>query len=90
MSPPEHMTRVCVIDTGLNMSDVIIKGKKNRVLARKSWVGEDTNDNCGHGTHVGRLILGNTNSTYLLVAKVTNNKEFHESSIANIIEVSAN
>lgn len=87
MSPPENIIRICVIDTGLNMSDGIIKGKKNRVLARKSWVGEDTHDNCGHGTHISRLFLGNTNSTVLLIAKVTNNKEFHESSIANIVEV---
>lgn len=90
-STAKHIIKICVIDTGLDMSDGVIKGKKKRVLARRSWVGIDpldTRDTCGHGTHIGRLILGNTNFTCLLVAKVTNNKEFNGSSIANIVEVS--
>jgi hypothetical protein len=85
------MIKICVIDTGLNRSDPLIEPHwDDRILQKKSWVDidpGDVHDECGHGTHIGRLILANTTSTGLLVAKVTNDKLFRQSSLNNIIEV---
>jgi hypothetical protein len=93
---PGNLTRpiikICVIDTGLNKSDPLVEPHwDDRVLQKRSWVDTDTgnvHDESGHGTHIGRLILANTTSTGLLVAKVSNDKLFRRSSLENIVEVS--
>lgn len=89
--PSRSTIRICIIDTGINLDDHIARGHKNRIFGRKSWVGAetDTNDECGHGTHIARLILGNISSAGLLIAKVTNDKIFSRSNMGNIVEVSA-
>jgi hypothetical protein len=87
------MIKICVIDTGLNKSDPLIKPHwDDRVLQKKSWVDtepDNVHDECGHGTHISRLILANTTSAGLLVAKVTKDKLFRESSLKHIVEVSS-
>jgi hypothetical protein len=87
--PVDGIIKICVIDTGLDESDRVVKGNVSRILTRRSWVEGDTHDSCGHGTHISRLILGNTNSTCLMVAKVTEDKSFKRSSIAHIVQVCA-
>ncbi|KAF3007575.1 hypothetical protein E8E13_007302 [Curvularia kusanoi] len=85
---PQPNIRICVIDTGLDKSDVLVKGQQKRIVAEKSWVPSDptVHDNDGHGTHISRLILGNTVSADLLVAKVTNSKTFDRNSVECIVE----
>jgi hypothetical protein len=81
--------KVCVIDTGLDTDDTVIRGESRRIVAKRSWVSADTHDSDGHGTHIGRLILGNTSFTDLLVAKVTEKRTFDDSGSDKIVEVSA-
>ena len=62
-----------------------------RIVARRSWVGNDPNnvvDACGHGTHVIRMLLATSVFADIMVAKVSESKSFQESSSHNIKSVS--
>jgi hypothetical protein len=81
--------RICIIDTGVCLSDPIVARQKRRITGR-SWVNSDPNhyeDMCGHGTHVVRSILKTTSAADLLVAKVSEGKTFNERNEHFVAEV---
>jgi hypothetical protein len=72
-------SRICIIDTGLNLADPIIRGFKRRIIGGRSWVDDDTQayeDTCGHGTHIARLLLATSAHAEILIAKVSKDKVF--------------
>ncbi|CAO2657894.1 Nn.00g071540.m01.CDS01 [Neocucurbitaria sp. VM-36] len=80
-------TRICIIDTGLDMSDPVIRGLKRRVVGGYSWVDEDPHtydDACGHGTHIARLVLTTSTTAEILIAKVSSDKTFSDRNFESI------
>lgn len=85
-----HPVKIALIDTGVDIEDSLIRpAYANGRVSGRSWVGEphDLTDTCGHGTHLARLVLKTTKSADILIAKVSQSKEFALKSRQNITEV---
>jgi len=86
-------TKVCIIDTGLDLTDSTVRSSKRRVVDGHSWVDDDSktyHDRCGHGTHIARLILNTTVNAEIMIAKVSDDKTFRPESMQHIASVCDN
>lgn len=84
--------RVCVIDTGIDMSHtaIVIGIKTGAIKEYRSWIGDptDIHDSHGHGTHMVELILKSSENVDIFVAKIANNANVPEKDIELIADVS--
>jgi hypothetical protein len=86
---PEKI-RIAVLDTGIDLTDMMIKPAMSRIIDKRSWVGspESYLDNYGHGTHVARLLLKMAPAAEIFVAKITDDKNIDPENMSRIAEVS--
>ena len=89
-NPTPEKIRIAVLDTGIDLADVMIKAAKSRIIQERSWVGspENVTDNYGHGTHVTRLLLQMAPAAEIYVAKITDNKNVNPENMSRIADVS--
>lgn len=83
--------RIVVLDSGVDAGDDVIRGaiKQKRIVARKSWVGndEDHHDTYGHGTHVVRLLRKTAPTADIYVGKICNGKYINDEFMPGIAKV---
>ncbi|KAI0533752.1 hypothetical protein GGR58DRAFT_521141 [Xylaria digitata] len=87
-APTASSIKIALIDTGVDMSDPLIKGEQARITGR-SWVSDNPgnyHDTCGHGTHLVRLVLQASQTAHIFMAKVSDNKKFSRQNVENIAE----
>ncbi|KAF2962883.1 hypothetical protein GQX73_g10694 [Xylaria multiplex] len=87
-APTTSSIKIALIDTGVDMSDPLIKGERARITGR-SWVGDNPDnyhDTCGHGTHLVRLVLQTSQTAHIFMAKVSDDKNFGRQIVENIAE----
>ena len=91
-SQSRERIKIAVLDSGVDEDDGVIRGaiKTKRIVARKSWVGndEDHHDTYGHGTHVVRLLRKTAPTADIYVAKICNGKFINDEFMPGIAEVS--
>lgn len=85
--------RVCVIDTGIDMSHtaIFVGLKTGAIKEYRSWIGDptDIDDNYGHGTHMVELILKASENVHIYVAKIADEAKVPEKNIELIAHVSS-
>jgi hypothetical protein len=89
MKTPEKI-RIAVLDTGIDLTDKMLKPAGARIIEKRSWIGspEDYVDRHGHGTHVTRLLLKIAPAAEIYVAKITEGKNVDPENMSGIAKVS--
>jgi hypothetical protein len=64
--------KIAVLDTGVDTSHNFIRGAKKRIKVLPSYAKDDssTEDSCGHGTHVAKLLLTVAPEAQLFIFKI--------------------
>ncbi|EEU35604.1 uncharacterized protein NECHADRAFT_86785 [Fusarium vanettenii 77-13-4] len=70
--------KVAIIDSGVDLDDPVIRARSCQIGDKRNWTSDQPDacaDDCGHGTHVTRLILEAAPAVKVYVAKVTERKK---------------
>ena len=89
MQTPEKI-RIAVLNTGIDLTDPMIKPAMPYIIDKRSWVGspESYMDRYGHGTHVTRLLLHMAPAAEIYVAKISDDKGVRPKDMSRIAGVS--
>ena len=82
--------RVAIIDSGLDMTDPVIRARAKQIRGRRNWTSpnpDDCDDAYGHGTHVARLLVTVAPTSELFVAKISTGKQLDHQNTDRIAQV---
>lgn len=77
-APNEKPIKVAIIDSGIDADDNWIRGANLRIGDKRNWTSalvDDCADECGHGTHIARLILKIAPAAEIYIAKVSKRRK---------------
>ncbi|KAJ4209539.1 hypothetical protein NW759_013395 [Fusarium solani] len=77
-APNEKPIKVAIIDSGMDADDNWIRAAKTRIRDKRNWTGgqvDNCADECGHGTHITRLILKIAPAAEIYIAKVSKRRK---------------
>lgn len=69
--------RIAIIDSGIDMTDRLMKRNAQRIKAKRNWTDDDPQnwtDTFGHGTHVARLLVQVAPAAEIYIARVSTAK----------------
>lgn len=84
--------RIAVLDSGVDMSDPLVKGAAKRIKEKRNWTDDDPEnwtDTYGHGTHVARLLIRVAPAAEIYIARVSTAKEIRPEKTGLIAKVVA-
>ncbi|RSM12516.1 hypothetical protein CEP52_002373 [Fusarium oligoseptatum] len=70
--------KIAIIDSGVDLNDPSIRARKCQIRGMRNWTNDQLDecvDECGHGTHVTRLILETAPGVEVYIAKVSARKK---------------
>ena len=82
--------RVAIIDSGLDMTDPVIRARAKQIKGKRNWTSpnpDDCDDAYGHGTHVARLLVTVAPTSEIFVAKISAGKQLDNSNTDRIAQV---
>ncbi|KAJ4248542.1 hypothetical protein NW757_008190 [Fusarium falciforme] len=71
--------KIAIIDSGVDPDDRWIRARSSQIADTRNWTSaqiDDCADECGHGTHITRLILKVAPAAEIYIAKVSKRKKF--------------
>jgi len=70
----ENRVKIAILDTGIDMTENVIRGYKQRIIAQSFLPNEnEVQDLHGHGTHAAGLLLRVARNADIYVARITTN-----------------
>jgi hypothetical protein len=82
--------RVAIIDSGLDMTDPIIRARTKQIKGKRNWTTQnpdDCDDAHGHGTHVARLLATVAPTSDIYIAKISTGKQIDANNTDRIAQV---
>lgn len=82
--------KIAIIDSGVDLYDPSIRARKCQIRDMRNWTSDqhyECADECGHGTHVTRLILETAPAVEVYIAKISDRKKLDSKVSGRIAQV---